>query len=1152
MRSSVWKLVAAGLISISLAFCQETRATISGRVSDPSGAGLANAPVRIVNTGTKTEFTARTNNDGLFNVPYLLPGTYDVTVEQPGFKKLERNNVALQLNDTVSLQLQLALGDVSQSVVVTADVPLLQTADPGLGQVVEEKQMAELPNPSGNSVEFQLLAPGMVNAGSIAVHEAAFNNGTSTIMANGNTSRSNEYAIDGIPNMMADGVQPRVGFSAPQGAIAEVKVMTTFYDAAMGHTPGAVINMITVSGTNLYHGDLHEYIGGSFFNANDFFANGAGQKRPVYRDNRFGGSFTGPVWIPKVYQGKNKTFFSYVYEPHKWNQPEQFTNTIPTSAERSGDLSALLKLGAQYQIYNPFSTTTTGNGVYTRQPVAGNVIPASLLNPIAVNIAKYWPQPNTAGRVDGSNNLVFYGATNEDYYVDFLRMDHYFSERNRTFVRLDYDYWEEHKADNQEYNNISTGLVLNRINRGLAIDHVFVINASSILDLRYGITQQDFPEARRSKGFDLSTLGFSPSLTSLIKNPSLATFPYISFSSFSGFGNWETGDGANTSLLHDWNATLTMLKGAHSIKYGGDFRINRNFQNRYPYDVSPALSFGATYTQGISTGYSSAIGQDLASFLFGVPTGGSMQQTASFADQDLFFAAFIQDDWKVTPKLTVNFGMRIEHETPVTERFNRAILGFEGTVTNPLSAQALANYAKSPVSGIPSFQVLGGLDYVGGSNGRSLWSGQSIEYLPRIGLAYQVAPKTVIRTGFGMYYDTLGIYRSPAIQTGFTASTPLVASYNNGVTYAASFANPFPTGLIAPSGTSLGLATNLGQAITVYPNYRPLPYAERWSFDLQREMPGGFLLDLAYVGNHAVHLSVTRQLNNTPLQYLSTSPTRDQTAISYLTSSFTNPFYGLNSVYSSTTNRATLLEPYPEFGAISETDQAGKSHYNALQLQAIKRFARGFTLKGSYTFSKLLDATSFLNNADPEPWYGVSQYDHTYAFSVTGVWELPFGKGRAFARSVPRVVDGVIGGWQVSTMTLGQSGDPLTWGNDVFNGDINNINLPGSKRTVSEWFNTASGFVTSAALQLADNVRMFPLRFAGIRGPQQFLMGVSAAKSFPIHERLNFQLRIDSYNVLNHPNFNDPNLTVTSGAFGQITAMNGYPRNVQLAARLRF
>ncbi len=1139
-------------VATTISLSQETRATITGRVTDPTGSGLPNAPVRIINTGTSTEFSARTNGEGLFTVPYLLPGTYKVTVEHPGFKKLEQGNVVLQLNDTVSLELKMVLGDVSQNVVVTGEVPLLQTADAGLGQVVEEKQMAELPNPSGNAIEFQLLAPGMVDAGGIAIHQAAFNNGTSNMIANGNPPRSNDYAIDGVPNNMADGANPRVAFSAPQGAIAEVKVITTFYDAAMGHTAGAVINMITLSGSNTFHGELHEYNMGNYLNANDFFANKAGASRPIYRDNRFGGSFNGPVWLPKLYQGRNKTFFSFVYEKHLWNTPEQFTNTIPTPAERSGDLSSLLKLGAQYQIYNPFSTTTTGNGIYQRQPVPGNIIPASQMNSIATNIGKYWPTPNVAGRNDGSNNLVFYGASIEKYWVAFARADHYWSERNRTFLRVDYDYWYEWKANSMEYNNLSTGLILNRVNRGLALDHVFVMSASTILDVRYGITQQDFPEQRRSRGFDLGGLGFSSALTSLSTDPKLATFPNVTFSSFQGFGNWETGDGANTSLLHSLNGTVSTLKGAHSMKYGWDLRLHRNFQNRFPFDVSPSLSFSPTYTQGISTGFASAIGQDLASFLYGVPTGGSMQRTASFADQDIYTGAFFQDDWKITPKLTVNLGIRVEHETPVTERFDRAIKGFDGTATNPLSAQALANYAKSPVSGVPNFQVLGGLTYLGGANGRNFWSGQSIEWLPRIGLSYQLNSKTVIRTGYGIYYDTIGIYRSPAIQTGFTASTPVVTSYTNGVTYNATMANPLPTGLNQPTGTSLGLATNVGQNLTIYPANRPLTYAQRYSFDLQRQLPGGFLLDVAYVGNHGIHLNVTRQLNNTPLQYLSKQLTRDQTTINNLGAAFPNPFFGLNSVYGSTITRATLLEPFPEFGSIAQTDQSGYSHYNALQIQGIKRFSKGFTLKGSYTFSKLLDAISFLNNADPQPWYGVSTYDRTYAFSITGVWELPVGRGRTLASRVPKLVDGVIGGWQLSTTTTGQSGDPLTWGNIFFNGDINGVNQPVAQRSTDQWFNTGAGFVTAAAQQPSSNVRYFPLRFAGIRGPNRWLFGASLAKSFNIHERLNLQIRADGFNALNHPNFGDPNLSVTSGAFGQITAMNGYPRNIQVAARLRF
>jgi hypothetical protein len=1145
-------LLAASLMAAAGALGQESRGTISGRVSDSTGSAMPHAAVLVVNTQTQTQFHAETNDSGLFTIPYLLPGTYNITVEQKGFKKLEHNGVELQVNDTISLDLQMVLGDVSQTVEVSGATPLLQTSEPSLGQVVDLRSMVELPNPSGNSAEFQLLAPGTANSGGIAIHQAAFNNGTSQLTVNGNTPASNEYAIDGIPNTMAAGTAPRIAFSAPQGAIAEVKVITTFYDAAMGHTPGAVINMITLSGTNLFHGDLHEYFGSSYLNANDFFSNKAGQPKIVYRDNRYGGSVNGPLWLPKLYNGRNKTFFSYVYEGHKWNVPYTFTETIPTNAQRSGDLSALLKLGTQYQIFDPFSTTATGNGIYTRQPVPNNVIPASRLNPISQNIAKYWPQPNTTGRVDGANNTVFTGASREDYFVDFLRLDHYFSERNRTFLRLDYDWWDENKADSWEYQNLATGLELHRINRGLALDHVFVVNAATILDVRYGITQQDFPERRRSQGIDLSTLGFSSSLTSLIGNKSLATFPYITFTNYSGFGNWETGDGTNTSLLHDLNATMTTLRGSHTMRYGGDFRLYRAFQNRYPLDVAPQLNFATTYTQNTSTGFSNQVGQDLASFLYGIPTSGSMQHTSSFADQEIFASAFFQDDWKVLPKLTVNLGMRIEHESPVSERFNRTISGFDGTAVNPLSAQALANYAKNPVAGVPPLQVLGGLTFPAAGNGQSLWSGQAIELLPRVGLAYEVAPKTVLRAGYGIYYDTLGVNRSPAIQTGFTASTPLVASYDNGVTYAANIGNPFPTGLQLPSGASGGLSTNLGQALTIYPKDRKLPYAERWSFDLQRELPGGFLMDVAYVGNHALRLAVTRQLNNIPAQYLSTLPTRDQTAINYLGAAFPNPFYGLNSVYTSTITRGNLLVPYPEFGAISETDFTGFSHYNALQVQGIKRFSRGYLIKVAYTFSKLQDATTFLNATDARPWYGVSNLDRTYSASINGIWNLPVGRGHLIASRVPKFVDSVIGGWQVTALVVRQSGDPLTWGNIIFNGDINNINLPKDERTTNRWFNTSAGFVTTAAQQLANNLRTFPLRFAGIRGPGQSLFSLSTGKNFVIRERLQFQLRIDAFNAFNHANFTDPNLTVTSGAFGQITSMNGYARNVQIAGRLRF
>jgi hypothetical protein len=295
-----------------------------------------------------------------------------------------------------------------------------------------------------------------------------------------------------------------------------------------------------------------------------------------------------------------------------------------------------------------------------------------------------------------------------------------------------------------------------------------------------------------------------------------------------------------------------------------------------------------------------------------------------------------------------------------------------------------------------------------------------------------------------------------------------------------------------------------------------------------------------------------RQLNATPNAFLSTGNVRDQATINYLTAAFPSPFAGINSTYTSTISRATLLEPFPEFGTVGETESLGYSSYESLQVQVTKRFTQGYLLKGSYTFSKLMDATEFLNSADSNPWYGISRYNRPNILTIDGVWELPFGKGHAFASTLPAWANAAVGGWELAGSVVSQSGDPLTWGNIIFNGNINDINLSGSERSVSRWFNTSAGFVTSSSAQLADNVRTFPLRFAGVRGPGIVQVNMSVSKSFPIHERLNLVLRGDAFNALNHANYTDPNLTVTSGGFGQITNINGYAREVQVSAKLRF
>ncbi|MCU1261677.1 MAG: hypothetical protein JWO80_4562, partial [Bryobacterales bacterium] len=825
------------------------------------------------------------------------------------------------------------------------------------------------------------------------------------------------------------------------------------------------------------------------------------------------------------------------------------TFTVPTPAELSGDFSALLKIGPQYQIYDPLTTVSTGNGHYTRQPFANNVIPANRLNAVARNIAKFWPAPTQAGGADGTRNYTTTSvSTTEDYYAHFARVDHNFSDRNRMFFRIDYDWWAETKYNN--YNNIANGILTNRYNKGIALDEVFVISPSTVLNVRYGLTQQDHPEQQLSTGADLAALGFAPGLVSLIPSGQ-ATLPALTLGTYAGFGQFDSGNGSNTSMVHDLNGGLTTLKGNHLLTYGADFRLYRAFQYRQPFGVAPALTPTTTYTRASDTSGSAPLGQDLAAFLLGIPEG-QMQRAASFATQELFMATYLQDQWKVTPRLSVTVGLRLEHETPVSERFDRAVKGFDTTTVNPISAQATAAYAKNPIPELPlsAFRVAGGLQFAGGSNGHSLWSGQAINLLPRLAATYLLDNKTVLRAGYGIFYDTIGTNRSPAIQTGFTASTPITASFDNGLTYAASLTDPFPNGLLAATGSSTGLATFLGQGFSVYPTNRVQPYAQRWSAGVQRELPGGFLVNATYVGNHAIRLQINRELNFTNPAYLSTLPTRDNATNSFLTQAFPNPFYGLNSVYLQTITRAQLLTPYPQFGSIQEMQPIGHSMYHSLQTQIQKRLSHGFTVNVAHTWSKLLDATAFLNPGDRTPWYGISPNDRNTRIVVNALWDVPIGPGRTLQTSP--LLGRLFGGVQLATQIVRQAGAPIDWGNVLFNGNIKNIVLPGDQRTPDRWFNVDAGFNKVASAQLVNNLRTFPLRFAGIRQDGQATWNFSAIKNVQIRESVQLQLRADCFNGLNHPNFNAANVTPTSTAFGTIASQNGGGRQFTVAGRIKF
>jgi hypothetical protein len=1045
------------------------------------------------------------------------------------------------------------VGAVSETVDVKEATPLLDMAGASLGQVVDHRRITELPIAAGNPLQLMLLAPGIVEPSTFS-WRAAWN--FRQIASDGNGVTNNEFQVDGVSNTFADSSagQSRYAFAPPQSSVEGFKVETSPYDASVGHTIGALINVITKGGTNQIHGDLHWFVRNRAFDAPSFFNNRAGVRPPVYQDNRYGFALGGPALLPKIYNGKNKTFWFYSYDANKWTLPQPFTGTVPTAAQRQGDFSALLALTSQNQIYDPATTVTAPNGRLTRQPFPGNIIPANRLDPIALNLLNFYPLPNQPGTIDGRNNY-FNGAAKayEDYFVHIARIDHAFSDRHRAYLRLNYDWWEEDK--NHYFNNDAQGIILNRINRGLALDDVYVFSPSFILNVRYGLTQQEFPERRASRGFDLASIGFSSQLTNLIDRD-LMTLPRVAISGYSGMGGWESGDGGNSSLTHSFAGNFTKVKGPHSIKFGADFRVYRSFGNRFPLTTAPDLNFGTEYTRGpFDNSASAALGQQLASMLLGLP-GGSMARTASFAMQDKYIGLFIHDDFKITRRLTLNLGLRYEYEWPLTERFDRLASGFAFNTPNPIEPQAIANYARNPIPELPvsQFSVRGGQLWVNQNGyGRSPFKSSKNDFLPRIGLAFMLTQKTTVRTGYGIFYDSMGVNTTPAIQTGFSQSTPIQSSLDNGLTFIASTANPFPNGLLAPLGPAGGLTTNLGQSISFYSPDRTRPYAQRWSFGLQRLLPGNFVLDASYVGNKGIRLPIAQSVSNTDRRYLSTLPVRDQDQINFLTAQFPNPFFGLSTVYGTQTNRASLLTEHPQFSGVTRTlAPLGYSWYHALQVQVERRYAQSFTFQLSYTLSKAMEAVNFLNPSDPGPYRSIGTFDRPHRLSMSGIWDVPFGHGKRYGGTVPRAVHWIAGGWQLNGLVLRQSGPALGFGNVIFNGDLKHIPLDKDQRSVDRWFNVNAGFNRIPAQQLQFNLRTFPLLLSGVRGDGRATWDFSAIKSFAIRESIDLQFRAECYNSFNHPNFSGPNTDPLSSAFGTVTGTASDPRNWQFSLKLKF
>lgn len=1157
------RCLGALIVFFGQAAAQETRGSLVGRLIDSSGAVMPAVKITATHASTGTAVGTSTNAEGLYQLPFLLSGTYRVQAEAQGFKTLVRDGIEVRINDRVELNLTMEVGSVGEKIEVVGETPLLQTATASIGQVVDHRRIAELPLMHGNPMAVLELTAGLSQArnSDLGVWGGrVFDNGWTTSYAiDGASSNTHEITLDGVANTTNLGGagsrnQQTVAFTPPVDIVEEFKVQTASFDASTGYTSGAVINMSVKAGTRDLHGTAYWFKLPTTLAANQWFGNLYGDPKTDYQYNRWGGSMTGPVILPKIYNGREKTFFSWGYEGHHDAPPWGLNATVPTPQMKSGDFSDLLKLSSQYQIYDPATARLRSDGRVERSPFAGNVIPASRISPFTKALLKYWPDPLVAGATDVSNNFPKPNLPDPNrYYSHTARIDHTISSRNRLFGRFAISKNIE-KGYRDVFANAASGNNLYRWNRGVTLDDVHTFGATMVVDFRYGYTRFAQTGVPNSAGFNPSEVGFSSSLVAQI-DPQAFVFPCFAPSDFTSLGCGSLSD--NGTDIHNFSLSGNKMLSAHNLKFGSEARVYRKtgFSSG---QATPRLEFGTNYTRGpLDNAAGSPRGQGFASFLLGIPTGGYIDRNASYAAQSVAWAFYLQDDWKLAPKLTVTLGLRYEVEGAVTERYNRTVTGYDFNTPNPIEAEAKANYARSPIAELaPSqFKATGGLLFAG-PNSRSIYNAPSNGLMPRIGFAWTATPNTVVRGGYGIFYGYLGVRRADVNQSGFSQRTQIVNSLDNGLTFRVNdLGNPFVDGILNPDGDSMGLRTFLGRSISFFNQNPKVSYMQRFQLSVQRLLPGRILADIGYVGNRGTRLETSRNIDALPNSWLSTSPVRDQTQINFLTAQVPNPFYPLlpgSNIAGTTVSRSQLLLPFPHFTGITTTDYQGFSWYHSLQARVERRFAQGYTLQASYHYSKFMEATGYLNAGDPYPERVISGQDYPQRFSLSAIYELPFGQGKSFLTATSGVASRIVSGWQMQGVYTAQSGQALGFGNAIFTGSLKDIPLPVGDRTIYRWFNTNAGFERNSQRQLANNLRTFNSNFSGVRGDGINQANFSIIKNTTITEGKKVQFRGEALNVFNHVQFGNPNTSPTSGAFGTVTSEKSSARTIQLALKFLF
>jgi hypothetical protein len=1089
VTSGALPLLLLAFLSIALVSAQTFVGSIGGIVTDSSGAVVPGVTVVVTDQATKVQTKAETNKDGNYQASFLNPSTYSVSFEKTGFEKNIAKDLALVMNQKMRLDTTLQPGSVQQSVTVSATATELNRTSSEIGGQIGKEDLLNLPE------AFSTHGASVLNLTSIfagvASSSADYSNPNNVSLGGGRPDTV-PIIIDGLPSNM--GADNTYGLVPTPDSTEQLQVLTAAFSAQYGQTGGGAILTTSRSGTSSLHGALFEYHTDQDLDALNFFTP-PGTKRTRNIFNYFGGNLGGPAYIPKIYNGKKHQLFFFTDTEYTINPTEKVTlGDVPTAAELGGNFSGLTPQGTSVTVYDPLSTTTV-NGKTTRLPFAGNIIPTNRIDPVGAKLAAFYPAPNCSF---STFNFCLSPDQNHTYLYNLDRVDENISDFDKVWFRYGYDAPTNYAV--QYFPNAANPSALG----GWKDYHAqatwaHILSPSMANEFRVGLVQEN---------------NFATPLTSSVSSIGLQGVPLTQFPSVSTTGLTSEGPGAYSRSRDRhwiWNDALNIQKGKHSIQVGAEYMryINHAFS---PGVLSGNYSFTGTFSSlpGVAN-----TGLGVADLLLGVPATTSIStNNYEFRLVTNYASAYVQDDYKITSKLTVNLGLRWEFDGPPTEVNNQSY-SFNPNIIDPNTGKP-GGIQYAGISGAPSHFIPD--DYKG--------------FLPRAGFAYSFWKNTVFRGGFGMYelpsigFISSGLTSQYSVAATFTSPDGVTPAYqlNQGVP-AYSFnvgANGLPN---IPSSL-----TKPSSNVTYQQTREVIPINQEWQFGLQHNFGYGWLGEVNYQGNHGVHLPVALQIN--------------QIAPS------ANCCFGIANAQS--------LRPYPQFLNVTQVSYTGRANYNALLVKVEHSFKGGLFAMLNYTWSKAMDdvdgparanAVGNQNVYNLRAQYGVAMLDVPQRVTLTWVYDLPVGAGGHFKTSM-RVPDNVIGHWQLTGNASFQVGLPVNVSQSNTLGLFsaiqypNLVGNPNGNHSLTQWFNTS-------AFQIAPQDTLGNAPRADFFGPGLDIWNIAIGRTFPIGEHFKFKIRGEFYNAFNKVLYSSLNTTITSPAFGSVTgAMD--PRVVQFSGRLTF